>query len=187
VTWVTLDAPLVEVGSITATVMGSRNKPEAWLAKLEPSQTLYSWVMNNHWYTNYRAEQDGPTTFRYSLLPHKQYDAVAAQRFGIECSQPLVAAAAQGPAPSDRPLLEVDAPQVIVASIKPSEDHKATIVRLFGAGGQAARASLRWGRETPQAVWISNLAEERVAAARGAVDVPAWGLVTLRAEWSVAE
>ena len=93
-TWATLDAPLVEVGGITADLIGSsRNDPAGWLDKLEPSQTLYSWVMNNHWHTNYRADQDGPTTFRYALLPHRQYDAVAAQRFGIECSQPLVAVA----------------------------------------------------------------------------------------------
>ena len=80
--------------------MAGMAKPEAWLARLEPSQTLYSWVMNNHWFTNYKADQDGPTTFRYSLLPHKQYDPAAAQRFGIERSQPLVAAAARGAAPT---------------------------------------------------------------------------------------
>ena len=98
VTWATLDAPLVEVGAITANLIGSQTNPNAWLGKLEPSQTLYSWVMNNHWHTNYRADQSGPTTFRYALLPHKQYDPVAAQRFGIECSQPLVAVPARGDA-----------------------------------------------------------------------------------------
>ncbi len=139
-------------------------------------------VMNNHWWTNYKADQDGPTTFRYSVLPHQQYDQAAAQRFGVECSQPLVAAAARGAAPDDRPLLELDTPKVLVASVKPSEDHKALIVRLFGAGGQPAKAALRWGRSPPKAVWISNLAEERVAAVSGAVDVPAYGLITLRAE-----
>ena len=151
VTWATLDAPLVEVGGITADKIGSAAAiPAMWLDKLEPSQTLYSWVMNNHWYTNYKADQDGPTTFRYSLLPHKQYDPVAAQRFGIECSQPLVAAPARGTAPSGRPFLELDTPDVIVASIKPSEDRKAWIVRLFGAGGKTATATLRWGRSSTE-------------------------------------
>jgi len=182
VTWATLDAPLVEVGRITAIVMGMQEKPNEWLAKLEPSQTLYSWVMNNHWFTNYRAEQDGPTTFRYSLRPHQQYNQAAAQRFGIERSQPLVAAAAQGPAPSGRSLLQVDAPEVIVAAIKPSEDHKALIVRLFGAAGQPAKATLRWGDNRRKAVWISNLAEEPVARASGTIEVPAYGLITLRVE-----
>ena len=52
-------------------------------------------------------------------------------------------------------------PEVIVASIKPSEDRKARIVRLFGAGGKTAHVTLRWGQSAPKAVWISNLAEER--------------------------
>ncbi len=173
---------MVLVGGITADRIGSMPNPDDWLAKLEPSQTLYSMVMNNHWFTNYKADQDGPTTFRYSLLPHEQYDQAAAQRFGIERSQPLVAAAARGAAPDGRPLLELDTPEVLVASVKPSEDHKASIVRLFGAAGRPAKADLRWGHNAPKAVWISNLAEEKVAAAAGAVDVPAYGLITLRAE-----
>jgi len=31
-------------------------------------------------------------------------------------------------------------------------------------------------------VWISNLAEQKVAAITGAIDVPACGLISLRAE-----
>ena len=181
VTWATLDAPMIEVGAIAAKV-GISSNPKGWLAKLEPSQTLYSYVMNNYWYTNYRAFQSGPTTFRYSLLPHKQYDQAAAQRFGIECSQSLVAAAARGPAPSGQPFLQLDTPEVIVASIKPSEDRKALIVRLFGVGGRPAKATLRWADATPKTVWISNLAEEQVAPATSLIEVPAYGIVTLRAD-----
>ncbi len=90
VTWATRDAPMVEVGAIAPDNFKPGNHLDSWIEHLEPSQTLYSYVMNNHWFTNYRAEQSGPATFRYSLLPHKEYDPIAAQRFGIECSQPLV-------------------------------------------------------------------------------------------------
>ena len=55
---------------------------------IAPSATLYSWVMNNHWHTNYRADQEGETTFRYYLHPHGAYDAVAAARFGLESTIP---------------------------------------------------------------------------------------------------
>ena len=33
---------------------------------IQPSQMFYSYAMNNHWFTNYKAEQDGPTMFRYA-------------------------------------------------------------------------------------------------------------------------
>ena len=99
VTWATLDAPLIEVGAITADKLAQSSDPALWLARLPPSQTLFSYVMNNYWITNYRAFQSGPTMFRYSILPHGPYDPAAAQRFGMERSQPLLAAAARGPAP----------------------------------------------------------------------------------------
>ena len=182
VTWATLDAPLVEVGAITANMIGSQMNPNAWIGKIEPSQTFYSWVMNNHWHTNYRADQSGPTTFRYALQPHKQYDPIAAQRFGIECSQPLVVVPARGVAPAAAPFLELDTPDVIVASIKPSADGRAQIVRLFGAAGKPAKVKLNWNSSRARAVYRSNLAEDRVAPIAGPVDVGAWEIVTLRVE-----
>ena len=129
-----------------------------------------------------KADQDGPTTVRYSLLPHKQYDPVAAQRFGTECSQPLVAVPAQGAAPSAEPMVESGTPEVLVASIKPREDRKAWVVRLFNVSPRAAKTSLRWGPAAPSALWISNLAEQRVARVAGDVEIPASGVVTLRAD-----
>ena len=116
--------------------------------------------MNNHWPCNYKADQDGPTTFRYSLLPHRHYDQILAQRFGIECSQPLVVLPARG-RPQGRPFLELDTPEVMVASIKPSEDHQAWIVRLFGAGGRNAKVALHWGQNTPKAVWLATWPKDR--------------------------
>jgi len=39
----------VEVGGITATMLGSQKVPALWRQHIEPIQTFYSWVMNNHW------------------------------------------------------------------------------------------------------------------------------------------
>ena len=162
VTWATLDAPIVEVGAITDDKIGSVPNPDAWLAHVQPSQTFYSMVMSNHWHTNYKADQEGPTTFRYSLLPHRSYDAAAAERFGIGCSQPLLAVPARGPVPAATPLVQVQPASVLVASLKPSEDRKALVVRLFNPGEHRARATLQWGAMTPRELWISNLAEDRL-------------------------
>ncbi|NVM24188.1 MAG: glycoside hydrolase, partial [Desulfobacterales bacterium] len=88
VTWATVDAPLVEVGAITS---DPRGKTVGWIKHIEPSTTLYSYVMNNYWETNYKAGQEDPTTFRYSIKPHKRFDSGSAARFGTERSQPLIA------------------------------------------------------------------------------------------------
>ncbi|MCL6101271.1 MAG: hypothetical protein M1292_02090, partial [Bacteroidetes bacterium] len=46
---ISMDAPLIEVGGITAVMLGSQTNPNVWRKHIEPTQTLFSWVMNNHW------------------------------------------------------------------------------------------------------------------------------------------
>ena len=183
VTWATIDAPLVEVGRIRVDVQPDFS-PDNWAKRLEPSQTLYSYVMNNYWETNYKADQEGPALFRYALRPHAgTYDPVASARFGIERSQPLVAVPVDEKAPAEiTSRLRLDSDTVIVQSFKPSRDGKAWIVRLFGVSGGPAKVSLTWADPQPAAVSLSNFAEEQGEKVTGAIEVPGYGLVTLRAE-----
>ncbi len=180
-TWSPVDAPLVEVGGITANLIGSQTNPEVWIQHLQPSQTIYSWVMNNHWHTNYRAEQEGPTVFRYAIRPHKGFAADAAAKFGVACAQPLIVVPAAGPVAGE-PRLELSSGRVVVTAFKPSDDGKARIVRLFGASGQAEKVNLAWAHTVPQQLWLSDTSEKPRKAAGPAIEVPAWGIVTLRAE-----
>src|ERR1022692_4443452 len=119
VTWVTLDAPLVEVGGITATMLGSQRDPTIWREHIEPTQKFYSWAMNNHWGTNYRAYQEGVVEFRYALRVHGGYDTAAASRLAIGLSQPLVASAASSGTPSSS-VLAIEPPDVLALALKPS-------------------------------------------------------------------
>jgi alpha-mannosidase len=181
VTWSPVDAPLVELGGITANLIGSQNDPNVWMQHLTPSQTFYSWVMNNHWHTNYRAEQEGPTVFRYAIRPHKRFAPDDAARFGVACSQPLIAVPASGLAPG-KPRLALSSDKVVVTAFKPSDDGKAWIVRLFGASGQPQHVKLAWTKPAPQQLWLSNTSEKPMQKVGPAIEVPAWGIVTLRAE-----
>jgi hypothetical protein len=181
VTWATIDAPLVEVGDLTANLPRMQSNPKAYMDKIAPSSTLYSWAMNNHWFTNYRADQEGPVTLRYAVRPHEGYDPLAAARFGVEASVPLVVAPAAGLAPAGS-RLTVEPAGVMVTSIKPSDDGKAWIVRLFAAGGQAQQARLTWAAPAPKAMYLSDLSEMPGSAVADTVSIPAWGVVTLRAE-----
>lgn len=180
VTWVSLDAPLVEIGSVSATMLGSQKVPSVWREHIEPTQKFYSWVMNNHWGTNYRAYQEGPVTFRYALRPHTGFDAAACARLAIGLSQPLLASATTAEV-SGESLLEIEPADVLALALKPSQDGKAWIVRLFGASGEDRQARLKWASGSPR-TWISNLSEEPVHPAEEQVPVAGWDLVTLRVE-----
>jgi hypothetical protein len=180
ITWVTLDAPLVQVGGITATLLGSQTNPSVWRKHVAPTQELFSWAMNNHWSTNYRAYQEGPVVFRYVLRPHLTFEPDAATRFATALSQPLIAAPASGK-PTSRSRLLVEPEGVVVLAMKPSDDHKAIIVRLFGASGRTQKARLRWAAPAPKAIWLSNTSERPLEKIGSEVEVPAWDVVTLRA------
>ena len=82
VTWIAIEAPLVEIGDITANqIDGVHGDP--WLKTIAPNQTLFSWVLNNHWNTNFPLEQGCIIPFHYAILPHGTYDPIVANRFGL--------------------------------------------------------------------------------------------------------
>jgi alpha-mannosidase len=182
VAWSPLDAPLVELGAITANLIGSQTDYRVWVQHLKPSSTIYSWAMNNHWHTNYRADQEGPTVFRYAIWPHKAFAAEQTGRFGIECSQPLIACVATGPQADAPPRVKLSNDKVQLITLKPSDDGKAYIARLFGASGKTQKVKLTWADPPPKEVRLSGTAEIPGEIVGNTVTVPGWGLVTLRAE-----
>ncbi len=186
ITWVTLDAPLVEVGGLTANLLNSQSNPAVWRKKVGRTQKLYSWAMNNHWGTNYRAYQEGPHVFRFVLQPHRSYDPAAASRLAIAASQPLLATGARGAEPARDSRLQINSPDVLVTGLKPTEDGRGLIVRLWGAGGHDAKANLVWSAPAPTSLWLSDTSERPLRSLAGPVDVPAWGIVTVRAEFADA-
>jgi alpha-mannosidase len=181
VTWVTLDAPLLEVGAISATKLGSQTNTDVWRKEIEPTQKFYSWVMNNHWGTNYRAYQEGVVVFRYAVRPHHGYDPAAATRFATGLSQPLIASAASD-GPGTKPHLQVEPSDVLVTTWKVSDDGQAWIVRLFGASGEDRQAKLIGSPSAPMRIFRSDLTERSGTPLTDSVLVPGFGLVTLRIE-----
>jgi len=176
-TWATPDAPLIEIGRIT-------NDPRSvgWIDKLEPSTTIYSYVMNNYWETNYKAAQEGPTTFRYAIRPHSGFDGAHATRFGAEISEPLIPVPGAGrslPRPS---LLHIQPNDVVATILKPSRDGKAWILRLFNPTQNPHKVTLNWSKPAPRKVFLSNFAEERGALLDEPIEMMPYEIVTVRAQ-----
>ena len=184
ITWVTRDAPLIQVGGLTATLLNSQTNPRVWRKTIEPTQKLYAWVMNNHWGTNYRAYQEGPVTFRFLLRPHGPSDPAEASRLAIGFSQPLLVTPSRSATPPrPGPLLRTSSNEVLITALKPSDDGRALMVRLFGAAGRTVKTTLVWTRPAPEKLWRSDTSEKPGRRLSGPVEVPAYGVVTLRAEW----
>lgn len=179
VTLVTLDAPLVEVGGITATMLGGQTNPAIWRKHIEPTQKIYSWALNNHWETNYRAYQVGLIRFRYALEPHGAYDPVASTHLATGLAEPLITSAASGSVPAS--LLRLSSDRLLVLSLRPSRDGKAFMVTLYNPGATAESTGFSWG-VTVGAAHFSNTDEETLEAVNGAVSVAGQDVVTVRVE-----
>jgi alpha-mannosidase len=178
VTLTVLEAPLVEVGDLNSELPSPRNP--YWKTSTGSSSRLASYVMNNYWHTNYKAEQEGISSYRYSIIPHGQYNQVEVMRAGIERSQPLVTRRIAAGAPVPAALFGVTPRNIIVSYLKPLDAGRGYVVRLFNAGGSPEVAKLKFAGGT-RSVYMSSPAEERGLKV-DEVSIPGYGIVTVRVE-----
>ena len=86
IAWATLEAPLVQVGNLH---LPYAPFPETVARAEVGPATLFSWVMNNVWDTNFPSRQGGETTFRYAVAPAT--GGAPARGVGIETAASLAA------------------------------------------------------------------------------------------------
>ncbi len=172
ITWSTPDAPLVEIGAI--------NAEKRWMKDISNAQNFYSYVMNNYWHTNYKADQDGPVTFRYSLQPHGEYKSEEAARFGLEQREPLLAVTASGSAKADNSLYELESSSILVLSTKPIPSDGAWLLYLYNPTGQLQTGWLHWNRNMPVSVCASDSYGRTGEEISEELRVPAYGTIFVR-------
>lgn len=172
ITMVTKDAPLIEIGEITtdANAFG-------WLSAARPSQTIYSYVMNNYWGTNYKATQDGIVTFRYSLHPHGMFISSDAEKIAAQECEPLIVVPVPENTKEISSLFTLKNKGILVTSLIPMSD--GYLVRLFNAGGNPSALETEW-RNKPSDIYFSDFDGNKTADFNNGEYLPAWGIRTLR-------
>ncbi len=151
--WVTHDAPLIHFGGLN---MG---KYRDLVEIKEP--VFYSWPMNNYWFTNFPAEQEGEFLFRYAAGAAKSDEA--AYRFSRERTfRPrgvLLPRNRRGRLPAESAsFLTAD---TCLDSVKPAEDGRGFIVRLRNHHAEEKQAKVTFSDLVPVAqVQAVNLLEE---------------------------
>lgn len=168
----TPDSPLFHVGGFA----NHRHQTQLHLGQ----PLLIGWPLNNHWWTNFVARQDGWMRFRYRLLPHRTpFDAVSATRFGAEAAvEPLIGPVQDRPAgmqnrtaltpvhmPESAGLLTIDPDNVHLITLKPAHDGRGVIVRLQELTGKITGFRLRWLWGQISRVEACNLVEDEDPAA----------------------
>jgi len=157
-TVVPLDAPLTAFGDI---VRGN------WPTEFKPkSGTVFSWLMNNYWGTNFPAWQGGDFTFRYVITSDAHFEPASLNRFGWNALTPLerddVAASTDATVlPNQQAsLLSVSNPKINLLTWKRAEDGDGSILRLQDASGEASQFTIRSGYLKFEQAWSCNLLED---------------------------
>ncbi len=182
VAWCSLDAPLMEYGGRTANFSQGWGPQGPWKTKLDPSSTVYSWVMNNHWHTNFPLSQDGPVDFRYRLMPHGAKSLAEVNRFGLEQAQPLLHVT------SDRhneviPPVAVDNENVYITIVKSTDRDNEMIVRLRSLSPSNEQVNLTFPQRAPSAVNLCTLEEIPSEPVDGALTMNPYGMATVKVKF----
>jgi hypothetical protein len=138
VTWVSIDAPLIELEQITMDEI-----EYGWVHEVPRTQTILSYVMNNYWETNYKASQEGKVVFRYTVFPHSEFDPIQSEKWGVECHQSLIAVPASKSDPVYQPQFVIDNKNVIVSSVKKLQTG-GVLLNLYNPGNKDEIFNLKW-------------------------------------------
>ena len=105
---------------------------------------VYSWVMNNYWFTNFRTEQEGEFKWHYYLTSTPDKSTATATRFGWGSRVPLVtrvlppAAGKVKGAGEALSTLSFPASNLLVVGCRPSADLKSVILHVRETAGLPA-------------------------------------------------
>lgn len=165
VVWVTKDAPLVHPGTISL--------PYApFPASTAPSRsaTVYSWVHNNVWDTNFPIEQGFTATFAYAIGVRadtaEPVESVAVQTTA-DLVRPFAAVPASGSGAADRAsaeLLTISDPRVRLVSVVAGDDEHTSIVRLQSFADEPVDVELAFGVPVDTAARSTYLGDDTGAA-----------------------
>lgn len=137
-----VDTPLVTFCQMT---------PGNWLDELPITNgTVFAYAMNNYWFTNYKASQDGQFTFRYSLTSDAAIDPAAATLFGESVQAPLrairtVPIGAERKLPAQASFCAVEPSNVTITAVKSADDGNGVIVRMRETAGKDTDATIAAG------------------------------------------
>lgn len=127
---------------------------------------VFAYVMNNYWFTNYKAAQGGDLTFRFSLTSAKSLSDIKAREFGEAALSPMAYKVIQSKpgknAAAPAKLIEINGSGAIVQAIAPARFSNGTIIRLREMNGKAVNVSISPKALRFKNAYECNLAEDKL-------------------------
>jgi len=158
IAWATPDAPLITLTDI------NRGK---WLKHLEiKNGHVFSYVMNNYWWTNYKAAQGGNFSFRYYITSGAELTREGLSRFDVDTRTPVSAYPFLSPPtlqPKDQihgtnqgSLMTLEAPNLEFVTLKQAEDGSGYILRLKEVAGRTGETEVSFSLLRIEKAYLCN-------------------------------
>ncbi len=168
------EACLIEPGDLTDETPGKFGV-KVWKSKPDTNPTLVSYVMNNYWHTNFKADQEGTVTFHYALIPHGLFNLPETQRAGLSFNQPLLTIPTERMTPAGS-LFTLSNHNVIVTSL--SREDQGLSVRIFNTGEAPERFTIVPGSLRIEKLKIKSPDGETVLRPiEQPLDIPGFGIM----------
>lgn len=181
VVWGSSEAPLVQLGDINL----GKYQPVTQIEKPH----IYSWVMNNYWFTNFTASQEGEFRWRYYLTSGPNKDPGAAARFGWGSAVPLaVRVLAAGTSGKNNPVwqgLNLDQANLLLVSAQPAKSAQGIVLHLRETAGRPAAIAvdnLLPGKRRVRATLV-NVLQEPLADGITAIDIKPFEVKFVKLVW----
>jgi len=191
---VPVDAPLVALGDIVRGTWPDEfgRRPGA----------IFSYVMNNYYFTNYAAGQGGKFTFRYVLTSGKDLSPAGLSRLGREEMSPLETDLitsqdkainfARPLASSQAGFLQVRPSDVVLETWKIAEDGDGTILRFLEVAGKESTVEVETPLLEVKSAWMSDALERKegplsVSSHKFEFSIKPFQILTVRLEAAAAK
>jgi hypothetical protein len=163
------DVHLVHFGAINSGRYYYKYKPK--------TSHIYSWVLNNYWTTNFKASQEGEMKWKYVITSSEDNSKSFANRTGWGNRIPLLARVirageSQTQSSISKSLIDLDFPNLLLVSAKPSEDGDGIILHLRELEGDhvnidIGRLLMQTGANSISEV---NVLEEEIQVLEGSIE-----------------
>jgi alpha-mannosidase len=171
-----LQSPLVEPAAIIDERQTINQTHKDWKKEGTVTSTWFSYIMNNYWHTNYKADQEGISYYNYALRPHGMVNHAMMEQAAINFTQPLLALPVKADAVKTGSLFTLSNDRITVTSITPTGNSNY-IVRLYNPEPVLMQTSFIWQDMKP--VKLINKVTGKVIEINDVVNISAMGVMEI--------
>lgn len=155
IVWSSPDAPLITLSDI--------NRGEWYARPHITNGYIFSYVMNNYWFTNYKADQGGDFRFRYAITSSAHpISALRCEQFANAFPGQLPDGISQGVSKGGRIPVKLQGANVSMVTVKKAQDGHGYILRIRNLADKGVQAHVILSRTGARHAELDNLIEEKI-------------------------